>query len=102
VNYWLECIEASFEENGIVATKEQIASVAADVAGGHENYSMAYPVPESPHKGEVELLRKELERERRKVGCPTCGGRGRITTHGPYHSSNSSCYECRGAGKIDG
>ena len=41
MEYWKECIEEAFSENGIVATDEQIKSVVDWVEGAHENIGMA-------------------------------------------------------------
>jgi len=67
-NYWLECIEESFEEAGIKATKDQIEIVASNVKASHENYSLftgAECIP-NPLECEVQSLKlkcKKLEND---------------------------------------
>lgn len=101
MNYWRECIAEAFEDAGIIATAEQIDTVAGWVEGAHENYGMAHghdAIP-NPLALENDRLTRELKTERSKVLCAECKGRGRIITHGPYHSSDSECYRCRGEGR---
>jgi len=98
-NYWTECIEISLEECDLHATSEQIESIAGDVEAGHDNYGMAFHVPESPVNGEIAQLKRELNDERAKVICSECNGRGRLISHGPCHSGNSECFVCRGEGR---
>lgn len=100
-DYWTECIEIAFDENGITATPAQIEATAGDVEGCHDNYGLAFYTPShDPREDEIERLRKELQAERNKVICTECNGRGRIITQGPHHSSNSECWECRGDGRL--
>lgn len=103
MDYWRECVSESLEDAGIVATKEQIETVTSWVEGAHENFSMAHGhdcIP-NPLVSENESLKRELSNERNKVVCRECNGHGRTTTQGPYHSSNSECYKCRGEGKVN-
>ena len=99
--YWRECVEIALNDVGITATPEQIQEIAWSVQGGHENIGMAfYSPPAGEHlTTEIERLRRELREERDKIACNTCGGRGRIITQGPYHSSDSQCYKCHGEGR---
>lgn len=102
MDYWEECIRTAFEQAGIIATREQIESVVADVEGCHENYgtAMGHDVIPNPLEAENERLERELQKERRKTVCPDCGGRGREISRGPYHGSDSECMKCRGEGKV--
>ena len=97
--YWKECIEISFEEAGIKATKEQIEIVVSSVEGGHENYGMAHGYECIPNPLMEENKRKHY-REKNKQLCSDCKGKGRIIIPGPYHSSDSQCYSCNGEGFI--
>lgn len=102
MNYWNECISEAFDDAKIIATKEQIETVVSWVEGAHENYGMAHGhdcIP-NPLQGENEDLKRKLSREQNKEICAKCKGKGHLTTQGPCHSSNSSCYVCRGEGYI--
>lgn len=102
MSYWKECVEEAFEDAGIEATQEQIDTVASWFEGDHENYGMAHGHDQitSPCEDENIRLKEELAKERSKVDCPDCSGKGRILTRGPYHSSNMHCSKCRGEGRI--
>ncbi len=100
-DYWTECIETAFEDCDIDATLEQIEAVAGDVEASHDNYGLALYQPSGDHRDtEIAKLKKALAEERAKVPCSECGGRGRIITQGPVHSSNSECYVCDGEGMV--
>ena len=102
MNYWQECIEEAFCEAAITATPEQIGIVVGSVEGAHENYGMAHghDCTPNPLAQENERLSRELETERDKVICPVCRGAGTLSSVGPVHSSFSSCWKCRGHGKV--
>lgn len=102
MDYWKECITEAFEDAGIDATEDQIGTVAFWVEGAHDNYSMAHGhdyIP-NPLVSENEDLKRELKKERDKVFCKECNGKGRIFQQGPYHSSDSECGKCRGEGRV--
>ena len=68
-DYWIECIESSFEEAGIIATKEQIQIVADDVEMSHECYGMyhgydAIPNPSEEEISKLKALIEKTEKER--------------------------------------
>lgn len=65
MNYWDECIRTSFEENGIIATEEQIKAVVKDIEGAHETYGMAYGHDCIPNPLSVEI--QALEQKLRKA-----------------------------------
>lgn len=100
MDYWKECVMCAFDEAEITATDEQIKIVSDVMAGAHENIGQAYYVPDNPLIAENKELTRKLALERLKVHCIACDGRGRITTQGPHHGSNTECYKCRGEGKI--
>lgn len=102
LDYWLECIEQSCEDHGVVITREQATLVAKDVEISHDNIGMAYYVPENPLIGEVKELKKKLDIERNKVVCKNCWGDGRITENYGTRSSNSQCDKCHGEGYVKG
>ena len=99
--YWTECICEAFEDAGLTATDEQIATVASWVDGAHEYYGMAHGhecIP-NPLLEETARLTRELKVEREKVHCRNCNGRGRIISYGPSHSSDFDCWICHGEGR---
>jgi len=101
MDYWEECVRQSFDEAKIDATKEQIDIVVEWVEGAHDNYgmTMGHECIPNPLEQEKKELEKRLDVEMRKVHCKECNGSGRIISNGPYHSSNSECYVCRGDGR---
>ncbi len=102
MDYWKECVSEAFEDAGISATTEQINIVASWVQGARENYGQAhgYDCIPNPAVEENKKLKLELEKEREKIICTQCGGAGRITSHGPYHSATGPCWKCGGEGKV--
>ena len=71
IDYWEECLDASFCDNGITVTPEQLHAVAKDVQDGHENYGMAFYSPpasdrlaviEREWKDKYEGLRRDFEK----------------------------------------
>ena len=64
MDYWEECVAEAFEDAGIEATKEQMATVAEWIAGAHENYGMAFGhdcIP-NPMESEVETLKARIKK----------------------------------------
>ena len=98
---WRECVDEAFSDAAIEATYEQKENVAGRLQSAHENYGMAFYSPPSGehYRSEIDSLSRELRAERNKVHCEECDGRGRIITPGPYHSSDSECWKCRGEGR---
>jgi hypothetical protein len=101
VDYYEEGLAESFSEHGVDATPEQIRAIAKDVEGYSESIGLAFHQPADPSGGEVEELRKALDRERRKVICRECKGHGVVTFQGPHHGSTSTCFRCNGDGRTD-
>jgi len=103
MDYWKEAFMAALEEAEIpFPADDKLKLGAAVLRGAHEEYGMAqghHCIPD-PQAAEVDRLEKALAKERRKEHCRTCDGRGRIETPGPYHSSNSECWKCRGEGRV--
>lgn len=104
MNYWEECIKEAFEDAKIQATDEQIDVVTNWVEGAHDNYRMAhgYDCIPNPQTLEIEKLTEELKKEKNKIQCSECSGKGYITDSwgSSGRSSTSQCYKCRGEGKI--
>jgi len=72
MDYWKECISESFDDVGIVATEEQIKTVASWVEGAHENYGMAFghdciSNPKNPKNTEIENIKKEHKEEIKRL-----------------------------------
>ena len=100
MNYWLECISDACASAGVSASSSQVRQIAENVKISHDNYGMAFPTPSgNPMESEVKRLRRILAEEKEKVVCTDCGGRGRIISQGPSHSSDSECWRCHGEGK---
>jgi hypothetical protein len=99
-DYWEECVSSALEEHGVAASREQIAAIAADVKISHENYGLAFHVPENPLASELDRTKKLLAAEREKVVCPECMGKGSLVSHGPVHSATGPCWKCNGEGYV--
>lgn len=101
MDYWGECISEALEDAGLPATPEQISTIASWVEGAHENFRTAfgYDAIPNPLTEENTKLKRELKREQDKIICAECKGEGRLINHGPYHSSDSECWKCRGEGR---
>jgi hypothetical protein len=103
MRYWEEALCCALDEAGIpLPAADKLELAVQVIEGAFENYGMAHGhdcIP-NPREGEIEKLQKELRRERNKVHCETCNGRGRVETLGPYHSSVSSCWKCKGEGRV--
>lgn len=99
--YWEEAFAAALEEACIpIPDAGDLRRGARVLEGAHENIGLAFRVPENPLAGEVRELKTKLKHEQEMVHCRECSGRGRIITHGPAHSANSTCWKCNGSGKI--
>lgn len=98
-DYWTEHAEIAVSEAGIVATSEQLEIIAGVIESAHEFYgqSMGHDVASQNFRAaeisETERLQRELQKEREKIACKTCNGRGRIVTQGPCHSSDRNHLE---------
>lgn len=104
MNYWQEAVSCALDEAGVTATDDQINQIARSIEISHDCYGMAHGhdcIP-NPTVLENEKLKKELNVERSKVGCPECDGRGSITTSWGTtgRSCTSRCDRCNGEGKI--
>jgi DnaJ-class molecular chaperone len=107
-DYWIEHAEIALNEAGLPkATDEQLEAIAGVIESAHEFYgqAMGHDVASANFKSEekrrAEEAETKLERERSKVMCRSCKGTGREVVHGPYHSSDSECFKCRGSGRHD-
>lgn len=99
MKYWEECLSSSFEEHGIKASEEQIKAIANDVECAHENYGLAFHVPENPLIRELEDTKEKLRKEKDKKMCQSCNGMGYTTFRFGSRSGSSKCDKCGGEGK---
>lgn len=102
MDYWIDGIAQAFDEIGIVATQEQIKFVADAAEGAHEVYGQVhgYECIPNPIQEENERLKRELRKELDKVLCDICMGKGELVSLGPVHAAISTCWKCRGAGRV--
>lgn len=104
--YWIESVGSSLDEAGIKATDEQIKNIAADMKISSEMEDMAYGYDvaslnlQGSKDSEIARLKAKVIQEQEKRTCKNCKGSGIIIDQGPYHSSETDCYVCRGEGRI--
>jgi len=101
-SYWEIAVGESFDEHGIVVSKEQFVAVADDMRSASEMRAEAMGdlcIP-NPQTAEIKELTKQLAIEREKVVCPLCKGTGLRISYGGTFQSISTCDRCRGEGKI--
>ena len=100
-SYWQICVAEAFDEAKLSATPEQIKSIVETIEAAHDNYGMAhgYDCIPNPDRIEINRLGSELTKERGKVACEVCRGKGRLYSQGPYHCSDSQCWNCHGERK---
>lgn len=99
LNIWKELIDESLAAHGVVATDEQISLISEDAMGIAESIREHSYQPENPMISELAESKAALKREQEKVTCSICRGAGYLISSGPYHSSESSCWKCRGDGR---
>ena len=65
MKYWKECVSEAFDAVGIVATDEQINTVASCVEGAHDNYSLAmgHECIPNPLLPDIENLKKKIKKQ---------------------------------------
>lgn len=104
MEYWKECIEASFSDHGIVATVEQIERIAGDVQVAHENYGMAYYIPsggESPEAKELKEIKAAMKKHEDWVNstkpCKRCTTTGIVLD---VWGRTQTCPNCDGNGRV--
>lgn len=103
--YWCEAVADAFDDVGAYAawqtlTPDQQARIGRNLEGAAEGQSMAFHVPENPMIRQIEDLEASLRKERSKVGCPTCRGRGRVEFGAGPWWVNTDCDACHGEGKV--
>jgi len=100
IAYWIESVAASLDEHGIVATPEQVASIAADMKVSSESMDQAFGQPSNPLISDVDDLKKKLAAEKDKRGCATCKGTGVEEQSVGFRCSIGPCTKCNGEGKV--
>jgi DnaJ-class molecular chaperone len=106
MDYWKECISEALDEAKVEATADQITSIASAVEGAHDNHGLytgddvADANYNSSKDDEVKNLKDQLEKEQGKRGCPICNGRGYSVISVGSHSSEHTCPNCNGDGKL--
>ena len=100
-DYWTECVETAFENEGIKATPKQIDGVAGAFEGAHDNYGLAFYTPSGPSQDSLDLAeaRRELMKERAKMRCTHCKGRGAVLLGPRDDPFFVECFECKGEGR---
>lgn len=101
-DYWKTVIPEVLGDLGIELTEEKEKDLIEAIEGCAETKSL-YTGDEcipNLYRLETEKLKKELTKERSKVVCPECGGRGSITVSWLDRSSTSTCWKCNGEGKV--
>lgn len=105
-NYWKICIEEALAGIGCenIFTEEQISKLSESMAFSSRMESEACGYPggqvDSKPPSEFDLLKKELAREKDASFCRSCSGTGESIDHGGARTFISSCFECKGNGKI--
>lgn len=105
--YWRECIGNAAEECSLSLTEEQLDALADAAQSGHENYVMASGEGvassnwHAAHKQELADTRKALQREKDKVTCRSCSGRGWNLIRYGTRESRDECHKCHGDGRHD-
>lgn len=99
IELWKELIGESLDEHGVTASSDQIALIAKDAMGIAEGIREFSYQPENPMISELAASKAALKREQEKIICQTCKGAGYLISYGPHHSSESSCWKCRGDGR---
>ena len=63
-DYWEDCVSEALEDAKLVATKEQIDTLASWVESAHEHFGMAhgYDAIPNPMESEVARLKREIVR----------------------------------------
>ena len=101
MDYWKECILEAFEIAGITATQRQIDNVALLVKEAHGVYgeTHGHHFISDPRDIEIKRLSLELKKEKQKVYCEECNGKGYVLERcGPTRTATFDCSNCGGEG----
>lgn len=97
-NYWQEAVGQSFDEHGIVYTREQVAAIAKDMEGAHQEHGQTSYQPPDPVHRELAETKAALAKERDVAGCRACKGRGWNAIDILGRISRETCIDCDGRG----
>ena len=97
MDYYEECIRNVLEDyymnvpdaciNDMVEALHACDEYASYSAGGYNPQTEAF-----------KKLESELEREKNKVICGRCHGKGILIDYGPSFTASTNCHECGGSG----
>jgi DnaJ-class molecular chaperone len=96
--YWEMSLKELLPEHGITVTEQLIEDIYT--IREMESEACGYINIPNPLRTEVDTLKKELEKEKDKIPCDYCNGKGRIVSNFGVRSSDSGCIKCGGEGKI--
>lgn len=107
--YWSEAASTAIEAVGKfeLFTSTELDEIGKSLRISAECQSMAFgwDVADAnlaaSRDRELADLRKSLNREKNKVHCRECNGRGRIEIAAGPWVSNSQCWKCNGEGRHD-
>lgn len=97
-DYWAEVVGQSFDEHGIVYTREQVQAIARDMEGAQQEYDQTSYQPPDPVHRELAETKAALAKEREVEGCRTCKGRGWYAVDILGRVSRETCTDCDGRG----
>lgn len=102
--YWIEAVQSGLEELGKpnILNYDEILIMANVIQGCEENKSMYFGedcIP-NPLEAENKKLKIAFEKERNKVECSLCKGKGILISYGGTLQFTSQCDKCHGEGKI--
>ncbi len=101
LSYWLEAVDSSFDEHGVLSTEELRLKIAEDMLAAYDNIGMAFYEPTGDGaESLIEKLRKELREEKSKEVCNECKGKGGWNIGMGTFTSPQTCNRCDGSGKV--
>ncbi len=104
--YWRIFVEETIPEMGVTLTDGQREEIL-DAIIGHADMeceatglSVASANRYADIQRETDAVKMELKFEKEKTACKQCRGTGDDITYGGSWRSISTCYACRGTGKV--
>lgn len=96
--YWKESIAEILDDAKISYNHDQLDEIVEGIISSYESMDLAFPVPPNPLIERNKELQKALKREKEKVICKKCKGKGHTTFDDGVRSATSSCFYCNGRG----